>query len=169
MSWVTRNRHWLLFAGVVLTTMAAVGVFTLAAATALVGVVAGGLLAAADAVATYFLFGVLLLGLDVVLAVALAVTLASMVSLPESDRLAGAAAVAERAAGREPRLARKFEPSVETRHERLRERYVAGEISELELERRLDDLLAADFEGSTGTVRGKAVGRDERDRTAELE
>lgn len=169
MSWVTRNRHWLLFAGVVLTTMAAVSVFALAAATVLAGAVAGGLLAAADVVATYFLFGVLLLGLDVVLAVALLTTLASMVSLPESDRLAGTVGAIERAAGREPRLARRFEPSAETRRERLRERYVDGEITELEFERRLDDLLEAERAGTSGTARERSSGRDERERNVGIE
>ncbi|WP_226021711.1 SHOCT domain-containing protein [Halomicrobium salinisoli] len=169
MSWVTRNRHWLLFAGFVLTTMAAVGAFALAAATALAGVVAGGLLAVADAVATYLLFGVLLLGLDVVLAVALVVTLASRVSLPESDRLAGAVGAVERAAGRDARFARRLEPSVETRRERLRERYVDGEITELEFERRLDDLLEAERRGNPKAVRGRSGDRDERDRGVEIE
>jgi hypothetical protein len=146
--WLSENRHWLIFAGFVLSGLGTVGV-------AIVGFVATltTLLTEGSVVATLgtFLLGALGLGgLSVVFAVALLATLAkrassaaSNISFPTSERAAGACHHIERAV---PPLARfrlgdRFAPSVEERRAELTERYVTGDLSEAELEAELAELL----------------------------
>lgn len=148
MNWLSENRHWLLFAGLVLTAFGAVG-------TALVGLVATAstLLTGGPLVTTVggFLLGTLLLvGLAVVFGVALASTLATRattavgdVSLPTNQRVANVFHGLESAVSPLARLGLgdRFEPSVAERRAALTERYVAGDLSEHELEAALADLL----------------------------
>ena len=139
MSRLGDNPHWLLFAGVVLTTLGAVGVAAVGFVATLATLVGGGSLL--TTVATFLLGTLLLVGLDIVFAVALLRTLAKMASFPTSDR---AAAVCHRLGVVVPPLSRlgdRFEPSVEDRQSALADRYVSGELSERELEAELQRLL----------------------------
>lgn len=169
MTWLADNRHWLLFAGLVVTTLAAVG-------TAVVGLIAtagalltgGGLLAP---LALLVLGPLLSGGLAVVCGVGLARELARSVSVPRDERIAAAAGRLERlvpplsALG----LAERFEPTVEDRREALRERYVEGDLSEAEFEARLDDLLDGErgqdkpTDRPTSSATGTGVDHRERD------
>lgn len=148
MNWLSENRHWLLFAGLVITGFGAVG-------TAIVGLVAtaSALLTGGPLVTTVggFLLGTLLLvGLAIVFGVALASTLANRataavgdVSLPTNQRVANVFQGLESLVSPLSRLGLgdRFEPSVAERRAALTERYVSGELSEHELEAALSDVL----------------------------
>lgn len=144
MSWLAENRLLLLFAGVVLTTLGAVGL-TVVGIVATVGALLGG-----DAVvgtfAPFFLGALLFVGLDIVCAVALARELARRASVPRSRRVADGLRRVESvvpplsALGLADRVAPP-EPSFSDRHEELTRRYVEGEITEATYERELAALL----------------------------
>ncbi|MFC7075669.1 hypothetical protein [Haloarcula halophila] len=144
MTWLSENRHWLLFAGVVLTTLGTVGVAVAGVVTTLTTLVSGGPLL--PTLPAFILGTFLLAGLDIVLVVALVAELASRASLPKSQRVADGLSRLERllpplsALG----LADRFEPpepTVEERREELTRQYVEGELSEAQLEARLRSLL----------------------------
>jgi len=170
-TWLADNRHWLLFAGLVVTTLAALGsavVGTIATVGALL--TGGGLLAPL----ALLVFGPLVAGgLALGCGVALARELARSVSIPRDERLASAAGRLERlvpplsALG----LVDRFEPTVEDRREALRKRYVEGDLSEAEFEARLDDLLEGDRERDDAVDRSSAgtatIGADHRERDPE--
>ncbi|MFC4551682.1 MULTISPECIES: SHOCT domain-containing protein [Halorussus] len=76
--------------------------------------------------------------------VALAVAAVRQASMPRNDRLARVARKVERhyPGARKAGLSERVEPTTEDRIDRLKERYVEGEISEAEYERRLQELMA---------------------------
>jgi len=144
MDWLAANRHWLLFAATVLAGLSTAGVAVVGVIATISVLVTGGSLVLT---AGGFLLGTLLLGgLTLVFAAALVSTLASRLSLsslPGSERVANVLHGLETAVPplRRLGLADRFEPSVEERRTALTERYVAGELSERELEAELDRLL----------------------------
>jgi len=156
-NWLRENTHWLLFAGLVLTGLGTVGVAVVGVVATLSTLLTGGSLVAT--VGTFLLGTLTLGGLTVVFAVALLATLARLassaasdVSFPTSQRAADACHRIERVV---PPLAGfglgdRFEPSVEERRAELTERYVAGELTEAELESELAALL--DGQPETGVT-----------------
>ena len=148
MHWLRENSHWLLFAGLVLTGVSAVGVAIVGIVATISTLVTGGSLVAT--LGTFLLGSLGLGGLSLVFAVALLATMArrassaaSDVSFPTSQRAAGVCHRLERIV---PPLARfgvgdRFEPSVEERRAELTRQYVAGDLSEAELEDELTALL----------------------------
>lgn len=144
MSWLSEHRHWLLFAGVVLTTVGALGLTVLGVVTTVTTLIGGGPLL--PTLAVVILGAFLLVGLDFVFAVALVAELARRASLPKSQRVADGLARLESlvppfgALGLSDRF-EPPEPTIEERREALTKRYVDGELSEAELERRLRALL----------------------------
>lgn len=147
MSVLSDNRHWLLFAAVVVTTLGVVGL-PIVGAISTVAILFGGGPVLPIVVGT--IFGTLLLaGLDVIFAVALARELTRMASLPKSQRVARVLRTIERILPPLSRLglAARFEPpepTIEERRQTLTKRYVDGELSEAELERELATLLDED-------------------------
>jgi len=147
-SWFSRNRHWLLLALVAVTTVLAVGTVGVGLVAVLAGLAGGaGLGAVLGDVALVLSIAALLVAADVAFALAFLVTLArraSLPSLPENDRVADGFERAERLVPPLSRLALadRFAVSTETKRERLKERYVDGELTEVEYERRLQALLA---------------------------
>ncbi len=144
MSWLADRLPWLLFAGMVLSTLGAVGVagfgFLAVVATLFTG---GSLL---TVVGLWILGTVGLVALDIVLTVAFFRTIAKRASFPTSQR---AADVFGRIESVVPPLSRlgladRFEPSVDEQRADLTERYVEGELSEAELEAELEALLGED-------------------------
>jgi len=155
------SRHWLYFGGFVVSAGLLAGVGLLAVLDAL-SVLAGGaasgegfLLLAMLGAATEWVAAAAVLGLFA--AAFLAASVVSVLrsaSVPRSDRLA---TVVERLERRYP-LLREFDaservkPTAEDRRERLRERYVAGEISEREFERETERLLDDGPDGGSGST-----------------
>ncbi|WP_135820504.1 SHOCT domain-containing protein [Halostella litorea] len=153
------SRHWLYFGGFVVSGILLVGVGLLGAIDAL-SVLSGGayygeefvLLAMLAAAAEWVAAGVVL---GLFAAVFLAATVVSVLrnaSVPRSDRLV---AVVEWLEREYPVLRRidasdRVAPTAEDRRQRLRERYVEGELSEREFERELERVLD---EGSDGGSR----------------
>lgn len=144
------SRHWLYFGGFLVTGILLVGVVLMGLLDAL-SVLSGGvaysgefILLAMLAEAAEWVVGGLVLGLVAVLF--LAATLVSVLrnaSLPRDDRLVS---VVERLERKYPLLrqfdvAEKVEPTAEDRKQRLRERYLAGELSDDEFERQLETLM----------------------------
>ena len=130
------------------------------------------------AIAPYVVASMLSGFVSLALFVALAVTAVRQASLPRDERLAGLARkiefVSEEA--REYGLAEKFEPTTEERIEDLKDEYVAGDITEWEYERRLQDLLAEanqsdedDLEPGQVERELDALREEERERPAEQE
>ncbi|NLV11450.1 SHOCT domain-containing protein [Halomicrobium mukohataei] len=148
MSWFSRNRHWLLLALVAVTTVLAVGTVGVGLVAVLAGLAGGaGLGAVLGDVALVLSIAALLVAADVAFALAFLVTLArraSLPSLPENDRVADGFERAERLVPPLSRLglADRFAVSTETKRERLKERYVDGDLTEVEYERQLQVLLA---------------------------
>jgi hypothetical protein len=143
-SWLSDNRHWLLFAATVLSGLGTVGVAIVGVLATLSTLLTGGSLVLT--VGTFLLGTLLLGGLTLVFAAALGSTLASrasLPSLPRNERMANtmhgleAAVPPLRALG----LADRLEPTVEERRAALTERYVEGELSEREFESKLQALL----------------------------
>ena len=147
MSLVADNRLPLLFAGVVLTTVGAVGLGVVGVLATLATLVTGGSILAPAAVTV--LGPLLLLGLDVVFAVALLRELRRRATLPHHRGIARWLRRLETvlppfsALG----LADRFEPpepTTEERQEAVARRYVDGDLSEAELERELQALLESE-------------------------
>lgn len=147
MSWLSRNAHWLLLALVAVTTVLTVGTVGVGLFAVLAGLAGGASLGAVlgDA-ALILLIAACLVAADLAFAVGFLVTLArraSLPSLPENDRVATVLARFERAV---PPLSRlglsdRFAVSQATKRERLKRRYVDGELSQTEYERRVRELL----------------------------
>lgn len=144
MTWLDRNRHWLLFAATVLCGLSTVGLAaTGVLATVSVLVTGGSLVLTAGG----FLLGTLLCaGLTVVFAASLLSTLASRVSLPSVPRSQRVANVLHGLESAIPPLRRlgladSVEPTVEQRRDALTEQYVEGELSEHQFEAAMGDLL----------------------------
>lgn len=96
-----------------------------------------------DAAAPYLVASMLVGLLSFLLFVALAVAAVRRASMPRDERLADLARKAERVSpqARKVGLAERFEPTAEERIDDLKREYVAGEITELEYERRLQELM----------------------------
>lgn len=144
------SRHWLYFGGFVVTGVLLVGA-------GLVGLIeglsalSGGVPASEEFVlltmlgaAAEWVVAVLVLG---IVAVAfLAATIVSVLrtaSLPRDDRLVSIVQVLER---RYPVLGQfdvsdKVEPTAADRQQRLKEQYMNGEITEIEFERKMEELM----------------------------
>lgn|GEM_PF-834213 len=149
MSWVSRNRHWILLALVAVTTVLAVGTVGVGLLSVLAGLVGGaGLGTVLGNAALVVLVAALLVAADLAFAVAFLVTAARRASLPGLPSVENewAAERLERAEAVFPPLARlgladRFAVSNETKRERLKRRYVDGELTEPEYEHRLRELL----------------------------
>ena len=150
-NWLSAHRHWFLFAATVLTGLSAAGVGIVGVFATVSTLLTGGSLVVT---AGGFLLGTLLLGgLSAVFGLAFLWTLARMassaasdVSFPTNRRAADAF---HRLESLLPPLAAlglgdRLEPSVEDRRAALTERYVAGELSETQLEAELAALLGED-------------------------
>ncbi|WP_049900848.1 SHOCT domain-containing protein [Natrinema altunense] len=143
-------RHWVYFAGFVITGILAAGAGLIGILDGLAALSSGVpanevmivltmLGAAAEWVMIVFVLGVIAVGF-------LAATVVSVLrnaSLPRDDRLVS---IVERLEQRYPLLrqfdaAGKVEPTVDDRKQQLREQYVAGEISESEFERQVAELM----------------------------
>ncbi|UHQ95372.1 SHOCT domain-containing protein [Haloterrigena alkaliphila] len=147
------SRHWWYFGGFVVTGILLVGVGLLGVLDAL-SVLSGGvyygeefvLLAMLGAAAEWIVAGIALGVLAVVFLLATVVSVLRTKSLPRSDRLAS---IVERLEREYPILrqfdaSEKVEPTAEDRKQRLKEQYVAGDISEAEFEREMQRLLDDD-------------------------
>ena len=153
------SRHWWYFGGFVVAVVLLVGAALLGVLEALSALSGGAYYGERSALLTMlgaaaeWVVAVLALGL--VAAAFLVATVVSLLrnqSLPRSDRLA---AVVERLEREYPLLRRfdvkaKVEPTDDERQRRLKERYVAGEISDAEFEREMGRLMDdADRESRT--------------------
>lgn len=170
MSWLSERLPWLLFAGMVLTALGAVGTASVGFFAVLATLVTGGSLLT---VAGLWILGTLgLVGLNVVLTVTFFRAVAKRASFPTSQRAADVSRHIESVVPPLSRLglADRFEPSVEERRAELTERYVEGALSEGELEAELEELLG-DTAGERATDVATTVERrdDERDREVGLE
>ena len=141
---LSENRHCLLLAAVVLSTLGACGLALVGVVWTVGTLIGGGPLL--PTLAAFVLGTFLLVALAVVSAVALVREVARRASLPKSRRVARLLRVFEvilpplSALG----LADRVEPPTPTFDERrdvLTQRYVDGDLSEDELERELDVLL----------------------------
>lgn len=150
MSWFSRNRHWLLLALVAVTTVLVGGTVVVGLLSVLAALAGGaGLGAALGNAALVLLIAALLTAADLAFAMAFLVTVARRVSLPappESERIANGF---ERVENVIPPVARlglsaTFAVSTETKRERLKQRYVDDEITQVEYEQQLRALLAAE-------------------------
>lgn len=144
------SRHWLYFGGFVITGILLVGVGLIGILDAL-SVLAEGvsyseefvLLAMLGEAAEWVVIGLVLGLFAVVFLVAAVISVLRSASLPRDDRLVSLVKWLER----EYPLLRRFdvtekvEPTIEDRKRQLKERYVAGEISEEAFERELAQLM----------------------------
>jgi len=164
------SRHWLYFVGFVLSGVLATGALfagALDALSVLTGQVATEefvLLAMVVEAAEWVLVALLLGLLGIVFLFATVVSVLRNASIPRSDRLAS---VVERLEREYPLLeefdvSKKVEPTPEDRQQQLKDRYVAGDISDEEFEREMDRLI--DDDSSTTGVRSGNTEPPERDR-----
>lgn len=149
MSSLGDRRVGLLFGAFVLTLFVLAGIAAfglLAVASALAGATGAAPLVfvALDAAAPYVVGAAFVGVLSFLLFLAASVAAVRRASLPRDERFARVARGVERVSGeaREFGLAERFEPTTEDRIESLKREYVDGEITELEYERRLRELLA---------------------------
>jgi len=181
-SWFDRNRHWILLALVAVTTVLAVGTVGVGLLSVLAGLASGaGIGAVLGDAALVLLIAATLVAADLAFAIAFLVTVTRRVSgpalpsLPESERLSNALDRAERTF---PSLARfglsdRLALSAETKRERLKQRYVNDELTQIEYERKLDALLAdeSDTDVDRSTVdnldAGPAAGGDDETATTD--
>lgn len=144
------SRHWLYFGGFVLSGLLLVGVSLLALLDAL-AVLSGGaasgqgplLLAMLGAAAEWVVAGIALVLCALLFLVATVVSVLRSATIHRSDWLAR---VVERLERRYPMLERfdaseRVGPTTKDRRRQLRERYVAGEISDEEFEREMERVL----------------------------
>jgi len=144
------SRHWLYFIGFVVSGILLVGIGLMGLLDAL-SVLSGGvyygeefvLLAMLGEAAEWVVAGLVVGLLAVVFLVATIVSILRSKSLPRGDRLASSV---ERLEHKYPLLREfdasgKVEPTTEDRKETLQEKYVAGEISDEEFEREMEQLL----------------------------
>lgn len=146
MGLVDDTRVKLLLGGFLLSLFALVGIvgFGLLAALSALAAPSAGLFVLLEAVAPYLVASALVGMLSFFLLVGLVVAGVRSASMPRDERLARLARLAERhsSEARQVGLAERFEPTTEDRIDELKRRYVEGEITELEYERRLQDLMA---------------------------
>lgn len=155
---------------VLLVGLAAFGLFAALSALASAATGAPLVFVALDALAPYLAASMLVGALSFLLLVGAMVAAIRRLTLPRSERLArvsrGVEFVSPRA--RSAGLAERFEPTAEERIADLKQEYVAGEIGELEFERRMAALLddrdsTASRVGRAGRVR-REHGRANRER-----
>jgi hypothetical protein len=165
----------LLGGGFLLTLFALVGIvgFGLVAAfSALVAPPAGAslVLVLLEAVAPYLAASVLMAMLSVVLLVGVVVAAVRSASIPRNDRLARFVRLLERYSPEARRLglSERLEPTTEERIEDLKQQYVEGEITELEYERRLQDLMSEEGVNDE-RARREQTGRERKGREREYE
>lgn len=144
------SRHWLYFGGFVITGVLLVGAALmglLEGLSALSGGVPAGeggvLLVMLAAAAEWVMISIVLGIVASVFLVATVVSVLRNASIPRDDRLVGVVEWLER---RYPVLRRfdvaeKVEPTLEDRRRQLKAKYVDGEISEAEFERRMERLM----------------------------
>jgi len=123
-----------------------------------------------SAVAPYLVASALVGMLSFFLLVGLTITAVRSASIPRNDRLARFARLLERysSEARDLGLSERLEPTTEDRIDQLKQEYVEGEITELEYERRLQDLMADDSV-SDERVRREYERTDRRCREREYE
>lgn len=133
------RRHWLLFGALLISTLLTVAIGGIGAGLGLIALLDAGLLAALRVVLPYAVATGVLSLLNGVLFVATVIAALRRLSLPRDDRLARLAARAERTLPglRSLGLAERFEPTPAERRERLKRRYVEGDMSEAEFEHRV--------------------------------
>lgn len=145
MTRLTRNLPWALLALFVITTGTLLGVAGVAPvvvlATLLSGSSAGAVLGNVALLAAAVAF---LVAADAALAVALLVTVVRRLSFPTSPSMARTFRVLEALVPplRGLALSERFAPSAAERRERVKRRYVEGELTEREFEREMRKLLA---------------------------
>lgn len=156
------SRHWLYFGGFAVSAILLVGVGLIGTLDAL-SVLSGGtayseelvVLAMLGEAAEWVVIGLALGLLAAAFLVASVVSILRNASVPRDDRLVS---IVERLERKYPLLrefdvARKVEPTAEDRRRELKERYVAGEISEERFEREMAQLMdggTADSSSRTG-------------------
>lgn len=144
MSWLERNVHWVMLILFVVLAYVIVGFLGLSAVVLLAGAVGGASLGAllGDAAVVVGLTALMVLA-EVALAVAFVKNVVQRASFPTSRRLATLCSVLETVVPplRGLGLSRRFRPSVAERKRAIKDRYVAGELTEREFEREMADLL----------------------------
>ncbi len=175
MGLVDDSRVTVFLGGFLLSLLALVGVTALGAfavLSALLDPAAGTpLLVAMLEAAAPFVAVVAMLGfVSLLLLVGLVVTAVRSASTPRSDRLARLARIVERYSSdaRDLGLSEKLEPTTEDRIDQLKQRYVEGELTELEYEQRLQDLMGDDDVSDERIRRERERTDRRRDREFEL-
>jgi hypothetical protein len=165
----------LLLGGFLVSLFALVGIagFGLIAALSALGTAPAGasfVFVLLEAVAPYLIASALVGMLSVLLLVGLAVAAVRSASIPRNDRLAGLARTLERYSSDARRLglSERLEPTTEERIEDLKQQYVEGEITELEYERRLQDLMSEEGVNDE-RARREQTGRERKGREREYE
>ncbi|ELY57357.1 SHOCT domain-containing protein [Natronococcus jeotgali] len=162
------SRRWLYFGGFLIAGLLLIGTALLGLADAM-SVLSDGtyygeefvVLAMLGEAVEWVLLGLVLGLVAVGFLAATVVSILRSASVPRDDRLA---AVVERLERRYPLLARfdasnRVEPTAEDRRRKLKERYVAGELSDDEFERELERL--ADGDASSRRRSGTALERED--------
>jgi hypothetical protein len=162
MGLVDDTRVKLLLGGFVLSLFALVGIagFGLLAALSALGTAPAGaslVFVLLEAIVPYLIASALVGMLSFFLLVGVTIAAVQNVSMPRNDRLARVARTVERhsSEARGLGLSERFEPTTEEQIEDLKQEYVEGEITELEYESRLQELLADDEDVNDERVRGK--------------
>jgi hypothetical protein len=144
-NWLARNAHWVMLASVLAMGYLIVGFLGVSAAVLLAGALGGASLGAllTDAAIVVGVTALLVVA-EVALAVAFVKNLARRLSFPTSPRLARLFATLEVVLPplRGLELSRRLEPGLEERERAIKDRYVAGELTEREFEREMHKLLA---------------------------
>ncbi|WP_436347956.1 SHOCT domain-containing protein [Natronorubrum sp. FCH18a] len=144
------SRHWLYFSGFVISAVLLVGAGLIGIVDAL-SVLSGGmsygeefiLLAMLGEAAEWVMVG-LILGLFAVLFLAATVvSILRSTSIPRSDRLVSIVEWVERKYPvlRQFDASGKVTPTTEDRKQQIKEQYIAGEISEAEFERKMEQVM----------------------------
>lgn len=146
MTWIVRNRPWLLLALAVVFAPVAMGLVTASVvslfAAALGGASAAALLVDAATVAAVLIAAVVV---EALLLAGAAVSVVRRASFPTSDRLSTVFSRLEWFLPplRDLALSRRFAPSLAEREAAVKRRYVDGDLTEAAFEREMRDLLAA--------------------------
>ena len=164
-------RHWLYVSGFVGSGVGVVGAGLLALLESL-SVLFGPptdafvLSAMLEAAAEWIVLSFILALLAVLFFVAAVVSLIRTLSVPRNERVASLFSWLERThpALEAVGISNKFEPTAEDRKQQLKERYVDGEISEREFERRMDQLMDETVPENTSPRAGKALELGEESR-----
>ncbi|PSQ15892.1 hypothetical protein BRD00_12830 [Halobacteriales archaeon QS_8_69_26] len=176
MGWLRENLHWVLLTAFLLTTTAIVGLGIVGVLSVLAAIASGGpIFAVAFEAMIPYVLPLLLLGtLDVIFLVAafwvgirrffaMLVSLIPDVQIRSERRAAWARHVEHQTPGLQRLgLSKWFEPTVEQRRQKLKERYVNGEIGVFEFEHRMADLVDEDDRVASGGDRGREAGSADR-------